>query len=234
VSLDPNLDMVERIAAALGALRERVVFVGGSATGLLITDPMAVAIRVTKDVDVIVEVATHGRYYQIEEALRAQGFRNDTSEGAPLCRWCREDLLLDAMPTDPAILGFSNRWYPEAVATAEERLLPGGMSIRLVAPAYFIATKLEAFFGRGKGDYYGSHDLEDLVAVVDGRQSIVKEVEQATLALHKYFWERLGTLLGDPSFTYAVAGHLPGDPGSQARVPDLLQRLRSIASFDIR
>jgi sugar (pentulose or hexulose) kinase len=76
VNPDPNLGMVERIAAALGQLRDRVVFVGGSATGLLITDPMAAAIRVTKDVDVIVEVATHGGYYQIEEALRAQGFRN--------------------------------------------------------------------------------------------------------------------------------------------------------------
>ena len=67
MNLDPNLGMVERIAAALGPLRERVVFVGGSATGLLITDPLAAAIRVTKDVDVIVEVATHNGYYQVEE-----------------------------------------------------------------------------------------------------------------------------------------------------------------------
>lgn len=231
MSFDPNLGMVERIAAALGPLRERVVFLGGSATGLLITDPLAAAIRVTKDVDVIVEVTTHGGYYQIEEALRALGFRNDTREGAPLCRWCWEDLILDVMPTDPGILGFSNRWYPDAVATAELRLLPSGLSIRLVGPAYFIATKLEAFLGRGKGDYYGSHDLEDLVAVVDGRQSIIQEVEQATPALRSYLSEKLGTLLADPIFTYAVEGHLPGDPGSQARVPDLLQRLRAVASF---
>ena len=227
---DPNLGMVERIAAALGQLRDRVVFVGGSATGLLITDPMAAAIRVTKDVDVIVEVATHGGYYQIEEALRAQGFRNDTREGAPLCRWRWEELILDVMPTDPTILGFSNRWYPEAVSTAEERLLPAGLSIRLVAPAYFIATKLEAFYGRGKGDYYGSHDLEDLIAVVDGRQSILGEIEMTTPALRSYLKEKLGALLNDPIFCYAVEGHLPGDPGSQARVPDLLQRLRAIAS----
>jgi hypothetical protein len=230
VNPDPNLGMVERIAAALGQLRDRVVFVGGSATGLLITDPMAAAIRVTKDVDVIVEVASHGGYYQLEEALRAKGFRNDTREGAPLCRWRWEELILDVMPTDPAILGFSNRWYPEAVATAEERLLPTGLGIRLVAPAYFIATKLEAFYGRGQGDYYGSHDLEDLIAVVDGRQSIIGEIEMATPALRNYLKEKLGALLNDPFFCYAVEGHLPGDPGSQARVPDLLQRLRAIAS----
>jgi len=230
VNPDPNLTMVERIAKALGPLRERVVFVGGSATGLLITDPLAPAIRVTKDVDVIVEVATHGTYYQVEKELRTLGFRNDTREGAPLCRWCWEDLLLDVMPTDPAIPGFSNRWYPEAVATAENRVLPGGLSIRLVAPAYFIATKLEAFFGRVKGDYLGSHDLEDLVAVVDGRQSLVREIEDASPALGSYFTEKLGALLEDPNFRYAVEGHLPGDSGSQARVPGLLQRLRAIAS----
>ena len=180
----------------------------------------------------IVEVATHGGYIQVEEALRLQGFRNDSREGAPICRWRWEELLLDLMPTDPAILGFSNRWYPAAVATAEPCILPGGLRIRLIAPAYFIATKLEAFFGRGQGDYYGSHDLEDLVAVVDGRQSIVKELGEAAPALRSYLQEKLGALLMDPSFGYAVAGHLPGDPGSQARVPELMQRLRTMASAE--
>ena len=227
--LDPNLDMLERIAAALGPLRDRVVFVGGAATGLLITDPMAAAVRVTKDVDVIVEVASQGGYFQIEKALRVQGFRNDTREGAPVCRWCMEELLLDVMPTDPAILGFSNLWYPEALSMAEACLLSGGLSIRLVAAPYFIGTKLEAFFGRGEGDYYGSHDLEDLIAVVDGRQAIVSEIAKSSPALRRYLSEKLGALLDDPIFSYAIAGHLPGDPGSQARLPDLLKRLKSIA-----
>ena len=147
-----------------------------------------------------------------------------------MCRWRWEELILDVMPTDPAILGFSNCWYPEAVSTAENRLLAGGLNIRLVAPAYFIATKLEAFFGRGQGDYYGSHDLEDLIAVVDGRPGIVEEIQRATPGLRMYMKEKLGALLDDPIFCYAVEGHLPGDPGSQARVPDLLQRLKVIAS----
>ena len=88
------------------------------------------------------------------------------------------------------------------------------------------------FFGRGKGDYYGSHDLEDLVAVIDGRQSIVEESRKATPALRDYLSDKLGALLKDPIFSYALAGHLPGDPGSQARLPDLLQRRRIIASCD--
>ena len=42
-----------------------------------------------------------------------------------------------------------------------------------------------------------------------------------TPALRSYLKEKLGALLNDPIFCYAVEGHLPGDPGSQARVPDL-------------
>lgn len=228
---DPNLAMVERIAEALGPLRDQVVFLGGSTTGLLITDPNAAAIRPTKDVDVIVEVTTHGTYYQVEAALRTRGFKNDTSEGAPMCRWLWDGLILDVMPTDPAILGFSNQWYPEAIRTSQEVILPSGLAIRLVAPAYFLGTKLEAFFGRGKGDYYGSHDLEDLLTVVDGRPGIEREVENATTELKAYLNEKLGPLLADAQFSYALEGHLPGDPGSQARVPILLRRLKAIADM---
>lgn len=229
---DPNLGMVVRIAEALGPLRERFVFLGGSATGLLITDEKAAAIRVTKDVDVIVEVATQGAYYQIDEALRARGFRNDTSEGAPACRYRLDTLILDVMPTDPAILGFSNQWYPDAIHSALTVGLPESqLTIRLVAPAYFLGTKLEAFFGRGQGDYYGSHDLEDLLAVVDGRPVIEREIENAPPALRAYLSEKLGALLADAQFCYALAGHLPGDPGSQARVPILLRRLKAIAAL---
>ena len=56
---NPNLAMVERMAAALGALRERVVFLGGCATGLLLTDPAAPALRTTLDVDVVIAVGSH-------------------------------------------------------------------------------------------------------------------------------------------------------------------------------
>jgi len=80
---DPNLWMVERIAAALGPLCEEVVFLGGAATGLLLTDPAAPSIRITRDVDVIVEVASRSAYHHLERELRERGFKLDTREGAP-------------------------------------------------------------------------------------------------------------------------------------------------------
>lgn len=29
----------------------------------------------------------------------------------PICRWTYDDEIVDIMPDDPSILGFSNRWY---------------------------------------------------------------------------------------------------------------------------
>lgn len=55
---DPNLAQVELIAHVLGSLREELVFVGGCAVGLLMTDPAASPARVTYDVDLVVEVAS--------------------------------------------------------------------------------------------------------------------------------------------------------------------------------
>jgi len=220
--------MVERIAQALGPLREQVVFLGGAAAGLLLTDPAAPSIRITRDVDVIVEVGGRGDYRAIEKLLEEQGFRHDFSEGAPICRWCLGDLLLDVMPTTPEILGFSNRWYPDAIRTSHFTELPNGLQIRLVSPPYFLATKLEAFFGRGGGDYLGSHDLEDFISIVDGRARILEEVMASSSALRNYLKEKLQPLLLDEQFHYALQGHLPGDVGSQARLPWLLKQLQAL------
>ena len=95
-----NSEMVERVALLLGDLRKRVVFLGGAATGLLLTDPGAPPIRATRDVDVIVQIGGWLEYRALEVRLLALGFRQDQSEGAPLCRWTQEGYRATAK-TDP-------------------------------------------------------------------------------------------------------------------------------------
>ncbi len=226
---DANTEMVERVAAALGPLRERVVFVGGCATGLMITDPAAAAIRTTLDVDLVVETAGRAAYRGLEKELLRRGFRHDVSPQAPICRWTLGDLVVDVMPTDPSLLGFSNRWYPEAVRTAQQMSLPSGLPILLVDPPCFLATKLEAFFGRGQGDFRASHDLEDVVTLVDGRPEIVDEVARSASQLRAYLEEELGKLLDNEPFRRALPGHLAPDAATQARLPLLERRLQLIA-----
>jgi predicted nucleotidyltransferase len=163
------------MAQRLKRVLPEIVFVGGWTTGLLITDPAASPVRATDDVDVIVEVASYAEYARFSKRLRNLGFSEDSSEGAPICRWLIDRMKLDVMPTDETILGFSNRWYKPAIEAAAIVALDG-FELRVVTTPYFIGTKLEAFRGRGKGDFYASSDLEDIIAVLDGRPTVVEEV----------------------------------------------------------
>jgi len=222
--------MLELAARGLGPLTDEVVFLGGCATGLLITDAAAPPIRETKDVDVIVEISSRHDYHSLSEKLRGRGFREDQSEGAPVCRWIYQSLMIDVMPTDESILGFSNRWYPDAMRTAEQVQLPGGSVIHMVTAPFFLATKLEAFYGRGNGDFMASHDLEDLIAVIDGRASIVQEVS-ACVELRPYLAREFAKLLENDAFQDALPGHLPGDAASQARAAWILERMMKISAM---
>lgn len=177
---NPNLEILALAVDQLGQLTEEMVFLGGCATGLLITDAAAPPIRPTVDVDAIVQMVSLADYYQLSDKLRARGFTEDTSDDAPICRWVSKGVTLDVMPTDAQILGFGNNWYGPAAENAVSVELPSGKQIRMVSGPYFLITKLEAFDGRGGGDYLASHDMEDIVAVLDGRREIIEEVKQTT------------------------------------------------------
>jgi len=226
---NPNLKILMLAIKQLGKLADEMVFLGGCATGLLITDPAAPPIRVTRDVDAIVQVVSLADYYQLSKKLRTQGFSEDTSEDAPVCRWVAEKVILDVMPTDTQILGFGNKWYVSATANAESVQLLSGKKIRMVSAPYFLITKLEAFDGRGDGDYLSSHDVEDIIAVLDGRPEIVEEVKQAEPELVRELSERFQRLLQDNRFVDAVSGHMPTDETSQARVSILLKTIKELA-----
>ncbi|HEX8054883.1 MAG TPA: nucleotidyl transferase AbiEii/AbiGii toxin family protein [Thermoleophilaceae bacterium] len=223
-----SIGLLERAGADLGALVDEVVFVGGATLALWITDPGAPPIRPTKDVDVIVEVTTRGGYYEFEERLRAASF---APEGSVICRWIQRDtaLIVDAMPADPAILGFSNRWQRAALPFAAEVQLLSGARIRAVPPPFLLATKVEAFGGRGQDDFLGSRDFADIVSLVDGREQIVDEVRTAPPKVRSYLADELSSLMSRARFAEGVSAQLPPDEASQERA-DLVvaPRLRAI------
>lgn len=228
---DPNLAILVLVAEALGDLREEMVFVGGCAAGLLLTDPAASEIRATKDVDAIVEAASLGQYYKMGDRLPACGFVRD-EESSVICRWKHRSsgVLFDMMPVDPSVLGFSNPWYPEAVRTAQRVSLRSGLDIRLVAAPAFVASKLEAFVTRGKSDYLSSHDLEDVLIVVDGRPTLPAEMALATPDLRSAVRERLLPLINDEDFVSTLEGLIdPGSP-SEGRWEIVLDRLREMTA----
>jgi hypothetical protein len=228
---NPNLQLLTDAAKLLKPILGELVFVGGCATALLITDSAAPDVRPTFDVDAIAEITSYAAYTEFSERLRKLGFQEDAREGAPLCRWRQQTTTLDVMPLDEKILGFSNSWYRPAMDHAEERELEKGLKIRLVAPVYFCASKLEAFAGRGKNDFHASRDLEDLIAVVDGRTELVGEIQAAESDVRSYLAKEIKKLISIREFNDALPGHLPPDPASQDRVGMIVSRLKEIGSL---
>jgi predicted nucleotidyltransferase len=138
-------------------------------------------------------------------------------------------VILDVMPSKPGILGFGNEWYTPAFETAMMVELPSAGPIRMVTAPYFLTTKLAAFDNRGKGDYFMSRDMEDLVTVLDGRPEIVDELARADQKLREHLTMKFAALLRDNNFVAALPGHLPGDRASQAQVPLIMERLEAMA-----
>jgi hypothetical protein len=229
---DPNVALLEVVAAGLGdALCEDMVFVGGAVAGLLISDQAMPDIRPTFDVDLICNALVREQYYRVEARLRERGFAQDTRTGAPICRWRLGEVAVDVMPPVEEVLGFTNRWYPLALQDAQTLPLPSGRLIKVLTAPLFIATKLEAFDGRGNGDFLASHDLEDLLTVVDGRPELLRECRACPDELRAYLGERFSALLAARAFKDALPGHLPSDVASQERLPALLARLQELASL---
>ena len=193
-----NLPLLEEAAAKLKHLLPEVVFVGGSTLDLIVTDQGSAPIRSTYDVDVII-AADYADYSAFCDRLRDVGFDNDTRPGAPLCRFLNGGLILDVMSTQKGALGFSNRWYEGAIQTATPTSLASGKVIRLITAPFFLGTKMEAFYDRGDNDYYMSHDLEDFIAVVEGREQLLEELAGAPADLREYLASILATLPKSPS-----------------------------------
>jgi len=226
---DINYQLLVSAARLLKPLLGELVFTGGCVTGLMITDEAAPASRPTMDVDAIAGITSYVEYGRFSERLRGMGFCEDTSEGAPVCRWKNGEITLDVMPLDEKVLGFSNRWYKTAMLAADRVMLEPSLQIRIVSAPCFLATKLEAYKRRGGGEYLGSHDLEDLISVVDGRPSLADELQAASEDLRAYVAAEIGALLEDPRFVDALPGHLLPDAASQARIGLVLRRLRDIS-----
>ena len=126
-----NTEMLQTVANGLGDLIDEVVFVGGAVAELYADDPASSDIRPTQDIDCTIELKSYREHSELEDELRIKGFVNDTSMGAPVCRWIFQGIKVDVMPTDTVILGFSNQWYPGGVGSKIPKILPDGTGIFL-------------------------------------------------------------------------------------------------------
>ncbi len=226
-----NIIMLQTVANGLSELKEEVVFVGGAVAELYASDPAASDIRPTQDVDCVIELSSRIEHNRLEENLRSKEFANDTSPGAPICRWVYNDIKVDVMPTDSDILGFSNRWYVEGIDNKIVKTLHDGTEIFVFPPEYYLASKLEAHNDRGGNDLRQSHDFEDIIYILENCPTILDDIGNANPTVKAYLKEECQSLLENDNLTEGIESALPygSDSDSTEIIEDLLH---SIAEFE--
>jgi hypothetical protein len=223
----PSVLMLEKAANILKSLEQNIIFTGGATIALYLDEISAEDVRSTIDVDCVLEIASRSSYYNLAESLRQLGLQESCDPGNPLCRWKYEDLILDIMPTEPNILGFSNTWYKPGLDTAITYVLPSQTSILLFSSPYMLAAKTEAFLSRGKGSYYASHDFEDIVLLLDGCPNLELDIERADDLVKAHLKDWFRATQNDLQL-YAPA-HLSAESKNSGREQLLLQRLKRLA-----
>ena len=201
-----NILRVKAVAQALSVLNETIVFVGG-ATVALYAAPAAPEVRPTDDVDVVIELATYSDYARLDERLREIGFVNEIASGV-ICRYIIQGIVVDIMPTDPGIIGFSNRWYPEGFQNAIICRLEEGYEINIFSLPYFIASKWEAFKNRGNLDFRGSSDFEDIVYVLENTDAPKQKLTNAPENVKDYLKQEIGYWIDKPAFEEGLYCHI--------------------------
>lgn len=223
MELTPSSTLIAVAATKLGPLNDEVVYVGGAVLGLLFTDEKTSPPRFTKDVDVLVQVASRIGYYEIEGRLLQLGFQNDMA--GPVCRFVHGPTVIDVMPTNEEILGFSNQWYPLAAETAWTTELPQGSKIRVISAPCFIAAKLEAFLDpnrEGSLDVFTSRDFADILRVTDAREELGTELAQAPENLQGFVSQSIETVMALNYFEESISDYV-----GEGRDLITLERLRS-------
>ena len=184
MSHSTNITRIKAVNNALGELRKDTVFVGG-ATVSLYADRMTEEVRPTDDIDILVELWSRWDYAALEEKLRQLGFTNDTTAKF-VGRYIIEGVIVDLMPVSEDILGFSNIWYADGFKAAIEKEIDEFHTVKIFPAPYFIASKIEAFKNRGKADGRSSTDFEDIIFVLENRNSIWDEMENTNKMLGNY------------------------------------------------
>ncbi len=202
------------------------VFTGGGIVSMLITDPEAPQALFTKDVDLVLEIASHPEFFAMEKALEGVGFRRPHDEEAEMMvSWEWEGVRVDSLPHRSIQFMPHNRWFVFLMKDAEQvEVLPGCRAWRASAPC-FLATKFEAFFSRGMNNFLKSKDIGDILAVVNGRSELLQEIQQAVPDVRGFLRQKFGWLLEQRHFMECLSDLVP----EKLREETVIKRMRAIA-----
>jgi predicted nucleotidyltransferase len=222
-----NIVRIKVLAEAFSSLSNKIVFVGGAVVELYCDDPARAEVRPTNDVDVVVELHNKGSYVVLEEKLRTIGFQNDVFSGV-ICRYIYHDIVVDIMPDDDSILGFTNIWYKEGLQNSLTYHLDDELNIQIFPLDLFLASKFEALISNRHGDDYRlNSDFEDIVYIFDNRLKIKEEIIALENEVKKYLQASISMLLKRPYIEEEISSNLESS-SSKSRKNRILSIWKSI------
>lgn len=216
--------MLEKAASVLGPMLSKLVFTGGAVVPIYL-DKNPTEFRPTQDVDCVIEVAGRASYGRLEEELRRLGLKNDIQSGV-ICRWIADDILIDIMPTDKNILGFTNSWYKKGLENGVLSPLPSGKRILVFTYEHLLCSKIEAFWSRGAGDILTSKDMEDVVMLLafSSRADGLLKTDNEIL---RHLAEEFRKLLSLRNYLEEIGGFFLPDKKSQAKVREVAELMNN-------
>lgn len=228
--ITPELANIDKVAQALGDLRDRFVFAGASVLSCYISPSGPAAPRATKDVDMVVEVATFIEDVRLSEELRKRGFSEDITASIK-GRWKLKDLTVDIIQASPNAPGAVSPWLEHAQENAILVVLPSGLQAQVLSPAYWVAAKLQAFLDRGLEDILVSHDLEDIIFLIDSEDWVESAIQEAPASLRSFVALALNEASKSPYFREALEGCIPVSDPDQSRFRRAEQVVRRLAAY---
>ncbi len=219
-----NLEVVEKVAKQLGPLNEKIVFVGGAIVSVYISDDGAEEVRSTDDIDFTIQLSNYSEWNLLLDELSKKGF-SPNPFGSSICSYIWEGIEIDVMPSENSPIGESNTWYKPGFNSLLTIYI-NDQQIRVLSPPYFLATKFEAHKSRSK-DPRTSHDLEDIIYVLNNREEIVEEIKNSDNIVKEYLIAEISNLLSNKHFIEIIQSHL--QPSTRnSRLPILIQKLKAI------
>jgi predicted nucleotidyltransferase len=200
-----NMGVVKKVATALGELNNEVAYVGGATVSIYADDPTAEDVRPTKDVDIMLRIATFAELAALQDKLASKNIYPDP-EADINCRFKYDDVLIDVMSTKEVGWAPSDPWFEPGFKSLMKFKLDDAVTIRVFTAPYFLATKFSAFHDRGK-DPRTSTDFEDIVYVLDSRLNIVDEIRSAPNDVRVYLKNQLEVFL-HPDMVESISCHL--------------------------
>jgi len=224
----PALDGLREVSHALGPLLGRVVFIGGAIAPLLQTRPVSERVRPTNDVDGVAVTTSYADFDNLQTQLRHLGFIHRGTKADQIGhahRWTTpRGGLFDLVPAGDHLGASGSRWdrltRDRSVDLDIAKDHSPSLVIRHADAPSFLMLKWAAFTDRGEDDFHGSHDVEDIFAVMASRPSLSSECEQVKEPeIRAVLTQMARTLFADKNdFGDLLAGHIKLDVKGDVKV----------------